>query len=71
MDRRTVIARAATGEATSSTRGAAFFERREALRFTLLHGRAERGAHSKLIEIKAFAVQAVFEYGSTGIIETL
>jgi hypothetical protein len=39
--------------------------------FTLLHGRAERGAHRKLTEIKAFGPKVTFDYGSTGIMETL
>ena len=78
MDRRAVIARnppgcrqAATGKATLPDKGRLFLERLEELRFTLVHGRAERGAHPNLIEIKVFVVQALFEYGSTGFIETL
>jgi hypothetical protein len=79
MDRRAVIARKRRRVAArpqpakppSPTRGGIFLERLEELRFTLVHGRAERGAHPNLIEIKVFVVQALFEYGSTGFIETL
>jgi hypothetical protein len=36
-----------------------------------MHVRAERDAHRKLTEIKVFAPEMSFDYGSTSIVETL
>jgi hypothetical protein len=43
----------------------------EALWFTVMHVRTERGAHRNLTEINVFVSRPLFDYGSTAIIETL
>jgi hypothetical protein len=43
----------------------------EAAWFTVVHVRAEPGAHRNLTEIKVFALKMSFNYGSTAIVETL
>jgi len=43
----------------------------EALWFTVMHVRTERGAHRNLTEINVFGTGLSFNYGSTAIVETL
>jgi len=57
--------------AGNSDRGQTLEKLEEAPPLTHLHGRAEPSAHRKLTEIKVFASPPLFDYGSTGIIETL
>ena len=60
-----------TRHSTIGKTGAILEKLEEAQWFTVAHGRAERGAHQNLTEIKVFGRELAFDYGSTSIIETL